>query len=119
MSGSNWLKAKFQGSISPFGEQVADLLSELYLGLYHMPYRAIAKANWANNSWISITVSDSWGAFATVDGDMLTRLVVLAHKYDIRVQIEAATHGYLELTFGNLASGGYLVSQHPKLKDRL
>lgn len=90
------LKVKATANLSPLGRRVADLLGQVYLGLYHLPTSALARANWDNKDWIAIVLP---GELATCDGSELTRLVVLCHDAGIRLSISPKAFRYLELQF--------------------
>jgi len=116
MSGSDWLKS--QKTLSPFGERVADLLGELYQGIYHID-REVLKADFSHSKHITVTVSDGRGSFATFDSDLLTRLVLLAHEMGIRASVRAAAHGYLRLEFMHVDRTGFFTDRHPTLEESL
>lgn len=103
---------------SEFGGRVADLLDELYSGLYHLDGDFIHRADWTASHWIVLTVTDN-SYWATTDGDYLTRLVFLAHDYAIRVEIEASTHGYFRLNFSPREQGkaAGVMRGHPTLEE--
>lgn len=103
-AGADWLKknlayAKPKAIVSELGETVADILGQLYEGIYHIEDNHLFKTDWANPSRISITLPDGGGRFSTYDFSLLTHLVLLAQATKVRIAITAATHGYLRLTF--------------------
>jgi len=103
-AGADWLKknlayAKPTASVSELGEIVADIIGQLYEGIYHVEDNHLFKADWANPKRIVLTLPDGGGRFATYDFSLLTHLVLLAQATKIRIAITAATHGYLRLTF--------------------
>jgi hypothetical protein len=88
--------------LSPFGERVAELLGELYLGIYHIHPEVLHKrVNWLADEWIEIVVDSS--RFATYDFSLMTELVFLCHHFGIRCEVDGAAHRYLRLTFYNRA----------------
>lgn len=95
-SGADWVAASLKVQMSDFGRRVADLLGDVFLGIYHMNTRALAKADWANDRWVEVV---QYGGLASVDGNELTRLVLLGHDRMIRVEIIGCGPGYLKLCF--------------------
>lgn len=117
-AGSNWIHSNLKTELSPFGEKVADLLGQMYLGIYHLPVRQLQKVNWTNPTQIAITVDD--GDFATFDGNLLTRFVFLCHKHFIRGEISSSNHGHLTLTFWPRVEGASeLWRRHPTLEQHI
>jgi len=97
-SGAGWIKSNFklESSISPLGETVADLLGDVFLGIYHLSSSALKKVEWSNPRFISFVY---FGNIATVDDNALTRLLVLAHDRLVRVEITGAANKYLRILF--------------------
>ena len=114
MTNTEWLKANGM-KVSGFGGRVADLVTELYGGIHHMDTKTIKNADWSNDNLISLTVQDS--QFSTYDSDRLTRLVILAHKHNIRAGVKASTHGYLKIEFVRVDRGGFFRNSHPSLDE--
>lgn len=98
--------------ISPLGLNVAKLLDRLYYGIYHMESRY--RVNWDNTYFIEANVTTD---LATYDGNMLTRLVFLAHAYAIRVSINPSGPGRIKLMFWQREPGttGPMCKRHPTL----
>jgi hypothetical protein len=98
--GSDWVAQRYDVTLSPFGEEVANLLGELYDGIYHLPevtLKTLGKRDWSDERYISIVVPDD--NYSTYDGSLLTRLVLLCHDRCIRCEVEAARNGFLRLVF--------------------
>lgn len=112
-TGSGWIRASLKIEISEFGEKVADLLGELFHGIYHISkeikHKRHKRVEWDREDWIEVVFYKS---FSTYDFDELTRFVILCHKYGIRGEIEAAANKYLRLCFYN---SGAFVKEHPGL----
>ena len=117
MSGSEWLILQ-EKELSPFGKEVADLLGKLYDGIYHISSE-VMKADFSGERYVAVTVSDGKGRFSTFDSNLLTKIVLLAHDAGIRAGIEAATHGYLKLTFMRVDRNGFFVDRHPSLSESM
>lgn len=94
-AGADWIAGKVP-TISPFGRHVADLLGDVFLGIYHIDSPSLRKADWASDHWISVAV---YGPMSTFDNSMLTRLVFLAHERCVRLEIKGAAPNYLRLNF--------------------
>ena len=116
-AGSDWIERQClkQGPMSQLGKNVADLLGELFRGIYHLDHKALFRVDWSNESYIEFNLG--WHELATTDFDELTRLVFLAHHMAIRVSIEASTVKYLRLTFLQRVRKGDNVYKHPTLDD--
>ena len=116
-AGADWLVNNVRDlQISDFGRQVADLLGDLYRGIYHIDISNLRKVEWGELNHIAISVYDQCGHWATTDGDLLTWLVVLAHDRCIRVSIEATTRRYLRLRFSQRQRAGDIGQSHPTLE---
>jgi hypothetical protein len=128
-SGADWIKAQLpyinkdrkgipanqNAEMSPLGEAVANLLGELFYGIYHLDHKALYKVDWRNNVFIEFSLG--WKQLATTDFDELSRLVFLAHHMAIRVSIEASARKHLKLLFHQRYRGeGLGISKaHPTL----
>lgn len=124
MSGSGWLRARLPylakrgqppPALSEFGARVADLLGELFDGLYH--WDGAERTDWSREHVVEVTVAKS-SSLATYDFDHLTRLVFLAHRDCIRVEIEPASPKYLRVVFTpRKRDGGWIAERHPTLRE--
>lgn len=119
-SGSEWIKenilAKGQTiQISPLGRDVADLLGELFYGIYHISPKALNKTDWGNPHWIEITIG--YQDFATTDFNHLTRLVFLAHHLAIRCSLDAVARQHIRLLFHRREREGDYSRRHPHLEE--
>jgi hypothetical protein len=112
-TGSEWVKLQHHKP-SEFGCRVADLLGELMYGIYHLDYGALNRVNWANETYIQLI--DGYNHWGTFDSNYLTRLVLLAHKYGIKVSIASASPNYLRITFWKI-NKHYLRSEHPTIEE--
>lgn len=112
---ADMLQAVWKRTPSEFGRKVANLLDDLYEGLYHIPTAAIRKAEWEHNHRITLTVKDT--NYATADVDRLTKLVFLAHRYGVRVAIRGAASGYIRLVFEEVNRHNFLIQRHPTLEE--
>lgn len=112
-AGANWLKGYIEKDLSPFGEDVANLLGEWAGGIYHLS-NSLPRVDWKNNYSININVRNDLDTF---DNGNLTKLVFLAHWFCIRVEITSCTRGLLKLCFSRRVRNGDLYSRHPTLAE--
>lgn len=119
-SGSDWLQENIRAKgqkmqVSPLGKDVADLLGELFYGIYHISPKALNKTDWSNPIWIEITIG--YQDFSTTDFDTLTRLVFLAHHMAIRVSLDAVARQHIRLIFHRRERAGDYSRRHPYLEE--
>ncbi len=118
-AGSGWLKEnlKYVKSAKPvgkLGERVADLLGELFYGIYHLDHQILYRVDWSNERFIEINIDKS---LSTYDFDELTRLVFLAHHLSIRVQISSCNFRFLKLLFHSRDREHDINTRHPYLDE--
>jgi hypothetical protein len=101
--------------ISPLGWEVAELLGELFYGIYHLDHKALKRTDWSNNSFIEFSLG--WQCLATFDIDGLTRLVFLAHHRGIRIEVQGSKANYLKLLFHKRKRKGNIYQRHPTLAE--
>jgi len=116
MKGSEWVRSS-KKELSPFGEDVADLLGQVFDGIYHIS-DAVWKTDFTGEKFITMSIYEN-GNFATYDSDYLTRLVLLAHEKNIRVCIRASTHNYLKIEFMVVDRSGFFRDNHPTLLESM
>jgi hypothetical protein len=112
-SGADWMaKQDCFKSPSALGVKVADILGQVYLGIYHISGAVTAKkVDWQNECEISITISSE---LATFDGAELTFLILCCIESGVSVQIYGAFKGYLKLTFTN---GDRIIDLQQRSRD--
>ena len=93
---AEWIRASLKIEPSEFGARVADFLGDWQYGIYHLPSKSLKRMQWGDERWMELVI---YGGMATYDFDYLTRLVVLAHDYGIRIELEAAAWKYIRLVF--------------------
>ena len=114
MSGSDWLMAvKGKRAVSDLGRDVADLLGELFSGIYHIQDEVL-KADFADPYCVDVLLHRS---LSTYDFNHLTCLVFLAHHMALRVTIGAARNGILRLQFHRRERDGGTSKRHPTLDE--
>jgi hypothetical protein len=119
-AGASWIKDSLKyweigSEISPLGRDVANLLGELFVGIYHVDTKMLRRVDWSNDQHIEISLG--WKSFSTYDSDYLTRLVFLAHHMALRVELSASTHHYVKLLFHRRKRGGAWHQRHPTLDE--
>lgn len=114
-AGSDWLRSALKDRpISPLGERVADLLGDLFRGLYH--WSGYRRVDWSSEHHIRVTIG--WQSWSTWDFNDLTRLVFLAHHYAIRVQLGPCNFRHFELMFHQRDPEATKTSRrHPTLRQ--
>lgn len=117
-AGADWIKSTLKiENISPLGEAVADLLGDVFQGIYHLDIKQLAKVGWSNPYHIEVVHR---GQMATFDDSLLTILVVLAHDRMIRVDITGRANHYLEFTFHQRQNRtGAYHERHPSIEDHI
>ena len=118
-AGADWIEASLKiPNMSQLGKDVADLLGDLFFGIYHLPTVALRKVNWSDDDYIRITLS---APMATYDGDKLTRLVVLSHDRMLRVDLSPCNFQHLELLFHKrqYREGGGTYHRMPSMEKHL
>lgn len=112
--GKGWLAAPAR--LTDFHVRLSDILGIAGGGIYNAPIQ------WDSLSWKwggSDSLSLLWrGDLATFDHNDLTKLVVLCHRSCIRFDIEAASRGYLRLSFWqrHTRTGG-IGRRHPDIYE--
>ncbi|MFA5299868.1 MAG: hypothetical protein WC389_16915, partial [Lutibacter sp.] len=69
------------GRISPLGINVANLLNDVWCGIYHMDSNSLRKVDWTNKDFIRLSI---YGGLNSYDDDKLTKIIVFAHDYCLR-----------------------------------
>ena len=117
-AGAGWLERQFARTarpISDFGRAVADLLGDLFAGIYHIDRAVMSKSvDWSAPHHISVVV---YGTMSTYDDSMLTRLVVLCHDRHIPCEVSGCGPRYIRLGFSPRNREGVCCwDHHPTLE---
>lgn len=115
--GAEWIKASFKVNMSPLGVTVADLLGDLFGGIYHLETKDLKAVDWASDHHIAFTLR--YKSLSTFDYDELTRLVFLCHDYALRCSISARANNMLELMFHRREREGGISKRHPTIESAL
>jgi hypothetical protein len=115
-SGADWLRSVTKQELSPFGELVADVLGQVYAGIYHIQSEVLNKrADFTHPSCVEIV---TYGDLSTYDFDILTKLVVLCHDHAIRFTVAPASNRHLRLLFHKrVRESSRIYDRHPTLED--
>jgi hypothetical protein len=99
-SGADWMAEQdcFK-SPSALAIKVANILGQVYLGIYHISDSVTSKkVDWQNDSDISVTISSE---LATFDGADLTFLILCCVQAGVSVEVSGASKDYMKLRFTN------------------
>lgn len=119
-SGSVWIMAAIKPEkMSDLGTAVADLLGNLFLGIYHLDLNKLHDVDWGNERHIEFALG--WKSMSTFDNSLLTHLVLLAHRSVIRVEITPRANNYLTLSFQKREHGIHVPwhKRHPTMQESL
>ncbi len=117
-AGAEWIRSALKKELSPLGVAVADLLGDVFAGIYHLADTELRKVDWDDTHFMLFYLVGR--SLATFDSETLTKLVVLAHDRMLRVDISAAGRGKLELMFHLRASRtGDLMRRMPTMETHL
>lgn len=86
-AGADWVRASLKVEPSEVGALAADILGEVFRGIYHVP--DVEDVDWKNDPFIVVKLGRL--SLSTFDSDLLTRLVVLAHDRCVRIQVSVET----------------------------
>lgn len=85
-AGADWVEQlRLKKPISPLGRKAADLLGEVFAGIYHL--ENAEHVDWSNDHHIVVYTRQG---LSTYDGDLLTRIVLQAHDRGLRVDLSPA-----------------------------
>ena len=118
-AGADWVKVSLHiDNMSPLGEEAADFLGDLYLGIYHMDTKSLFKVDWADDHCIRVQLP-ACRSLATFDGDMLTRIVVLSHDRMLRVDLMTVNFNYMAMLIHKrlYREGGDSYHRMPTMED--
>jgi len=116
-SGADWLRDAARKELSPFGAEVADILGQVYRGIYHIRREVLHdRCDWRDPWRIELVVSDS--GMSTHDFNHLTALVILCHDRCVRLAIEGCARNWLRLVFTRREGrDGSTYQNHPTLGE--
>jgi hypothetical protein len=98
---------------SALGKEVADILGQVWKGLYHLDED---KIDWENDRYIEVNMVED---LSTWDFNRLTELVVLCHDRAIRMSINKCNFSCLKLIFHKRSRTGDITQRHPKMEEAI
>ena len=113
-AGADWLELH-NVKLSVFGRDVADVLGQAFLGIYHVD-REVQRKNvdWSDPNRVAITLDRP---LSTFDGRELTALVMLAHDRAIRLEVSGCGPHRVQLSFSRRGRRtGNMYERHPTLE---
>jgi hypothetical protein len=114
---ADWIRRNYKCEMSPLGVEVANLLGDVYGGIYHLDFCPLGKVNWSDPFFIRFLLGRGESTF---DGGEMTALVVLSHDRMIRIEINPCNFRYLELLFHKRKSRDGDISQRmPTIEDHI
>lgn len=117
-AGADWVKSALKvDELSPLGVAVANLLGDLFGGIYHLEDRDLKKVEWDNDHHIIFVLN--WKDLSTFDSSLLTSLVILCHDRAIRCQISARSSKGIELMFHQRTRSGGISERHPTIEEAI
>ena len=106
----------YDGEISELGIKVLRFCSIIFGGLHNTPENTLRKTDWSNSHHIDIT---SFYSFSTIDDNKLTMLVLLAHDFKVRIEIQPCNFRYFRILFHQRKRDGMLHERHPTMEQVL
>lgn len=114
-AGAGWVEATYKLELSPFAREVADLLGDVWKGIYHLDDKQLKKVDWKATQYIRFL----WrGTISTFDFCEMTDLVLAAHDRGIRVEVSAVAPGWLVFMFHPRGSTA-LCGMHPTIEKAI
>ena len=116
-SGQGWINRQIDYDMSDLGKAVADLLGDVFKGIYHLNWTSLKKVKWDDKYCIEFSY---YGDLTTVDFNHLTILVVLAHDRMIRVNLMGIGPGYIKMQFHQRKKrDGCMSERYPTIEDHV
>jgi hypothetical protein len=116
-AGYEWIERSMGKTLSPLGKNVADLLGEVFLGIYHLDHNALSHVEWDDKDVIVYTLS--YHPLCTVDSDELTKLVIRAHDRMLRLSLKSVAPNRIQLMFHQRNREGDLYHRCPAMEEHL
>lgn len=89
-AGAEWIRKSLQvATLSPLGVAVADLLGDVFCGIYHLDNDTLSRVDWGD-TYVIVVPLHCYVNLSTFDNELLTKLVVLSHDRYLRLDIRAA-----------------------------
>jgi hypothetical protein len=94
-------------------QEATAFFSEFYFGEHHIPGYKVSPCGYG------FSVNHDRGCLATFDYDELTRLVLMAHRDCIRVEISAARNNIIKISIHKREREGTVSERHPTIDQVL
>jgi hypothetical protein len=118
-AGADWVADAYKVELSPIGRKAADILGDVFAGIYHLGDRALRKVDWADERFITVDLACQ---LATWDFCHLTLLAILCHDACVRLQVEGrpGPRPALRLMFHpRQGRTGSLMARHPTIDEAI
>lgn len=117
-AGADWIRSAFKPEpvMSPLGIAVADLLGDVFAGIYHLNPTSLRRVDWTNPSHIACNIDRT---LSTFDFAELTYLVVLCHDRCIRFSLAGNGPRHMEMLFHQRQREGSVSRRHPTMEDAI
>jgi hypothetical protein len=116
-AGADWVRDSMRiEGMSSLGKKVANILGNVYLGIYHMRQNDLDKVDWKNDRYIVIRIRDE---LSTYDFNRLTLLVIACHEEAVRVEISGRAKNHLQLMFHKRRRNGSVFERHPTIEQAI
>lgn len=90
-------------------ERMEAVLACAFRGIHH-----VRRINKESDKYWFVSV---WGGISTFDFDQLTRLVIAAHHYCVRVEIGSSGPGMIKLHLSPRVRNGCMVTRHDTIRQ--
>ena len=120
-AGADWVEKSYGKKCSPLGRKVADILGNVYLGIYHMHDMdpiGFERIDWEDDHHIVVQIAEN-GGLATADMPRLTNLVIACHDAAVRCEISPFSQKRLELMFHQRKRTGGMGERHPTIEEQI
>ena len=99
--------------VSELGWKAAKALDMIFSGLHNVPHTIGSRKAFdlTRSDYIGVIVSD--GGFSSFDFDRLTRAVIAAHLFQVRIEVNPHGRGYFLIRFHNREADGPMWARHP------
>lgn len=115
-AGADWLASRWKKELTPFHTEVADIVGQVFCGIYHIDH-ALNPKLW-NDSYVEIRIDGN--RLATYDFSDLTTLVVLCHDRCIRLSIDPCGPRTLRLFFHQRKRDDeHMARRHPRMEEHI
>lgn len=101
---------------SNLGLKVADLLDDVFDGIYHLESN-LNKVNWDCEYYIKINLT--MHSLSTYDFSILTDLVILCHDRCLRCELQAVAPKVIKLQFHQRQREGSIFEKHPTIEEAI